>query len=63
MIYFERTNEEMHSIFFSIRKLYWFEMFPASYPSPPPSASVALHGFNPSNAASDEALVSFGYKI
>ena len=38
-------------------------MFPASYPSPPPpSANVALHGFNPSNAASDEAFVSFGYE-
>ena len=39
--------------------------FLASYPfppPPPPSFNVALHGFNPSNAASDEAFVSFGYK-
>ena len=38
-------------------------MFPVSYPSPPPPpGNVAVHGFNPSNAASDEGFVSFGYK-
>ena len=37
-------------------------MLPVSYPFPPPSVNVAVHGFNPSNAASDEAFVSFGYE-
>ena len=36
--------------------------YPFPPPPPPPSFNVALHGFNPSNAASDEAFVSFGYK-
>ena len=50
--------------FFLLQNCTGSNEIPTSYPSPPPpSANVALHGFNPSNAASDEALVSFGYKV
>ena len=50
----------MHKLVILIPK-HFFGSYPFP-PPPPPSFKVALHGFNPSNAASDEAFVSFGYK-
>ena len=50
----------MHKLAILIPK-YFLASYP--FPPPPPSFNVALHGFNPSNAASDEAFVSFGYKV
>ena len=51
----------MHKLVILIPK-HFLASYPFPPPPPPPSFNVALHGFNPSNAASDEAFVSFGYK-